>query len=135
GPLSYQPAELGSEPGSIRRGFEYDRVSGSEGGPEFGQVDLVREVPGGDRGDDTHRIATDGPPRGNTHGVCDPEVALPLVLGRRIGHPLHRVDRHVVLRARRQEGRRTGLYGRQGAHRRRMVQQRRMELTQAMDPE
>lgn len=47
--------------------LEDDAVSGGQGGPDLGEVDLVGKVPRGDGADDADGLARDGAPGGDAH--------------------------------------------------------------------
>ena len=107
----------------------------SSAGPDLGEVDLVREVPRRDRGDDTDGLAPDGPPGRDAHRLGHAEIGLPLVGLGEVGRPAQSLDRHVVLRAGGEERRRPDLGGGQRAHLLAVVDERLVQLAHAAHPQ
>ena len=80
-------------PGCVRGGLQHDGVSGGQRGPDLGEVDLVREVPRGDRADDADGLPGDGAPGGDAHRRRLAEILVPLVGLGGIGREAQIVDR------------------------------------------
>ena len=95
GVLGDEAAELAGHPRGVRRRLEDDGAARGQRGADLGEVDLVRDVPGRDRGDDADRPHAGRPPARDAHRPRDAEIGLPLVGLEQVGDPLQALDRDV----------------------------------------
>ncbi len=89
--------------------FENDGVARRQRRAELGEVDLVREVPRGDRADDADRLPCDSAVSLDAHRRGDAEVGGPLIGLGRVRAEAQIVDRALELRHRSQHPRRADL--------------------------
>ncbi len=121
-------------PRCVRRGLEHHGVPGRQCGAEFGQVDLVGDVPRSDGTDDSGGLAADPAMRRDTKWGRVAEVAFPLVgLGHRC-HPTQSGYRFVELGGIGEGQRRPGLGHRQIPQLVGVADEGVLELAQARNP-
>ena len=135
GVLGGQPAELARQPRCVRRRLEHDRAAGRQRRADLGQVDLGRDVPGRDRGDDTDRLAAYRPPARDPHRRRDAEVGLVVVGLGEVGDPAQPLDRSIEAGRDLHELRHPHLGGGQRPEVVGVVEQRLVQLAQAAHPQ
>ena len=96
-------------PRGVGRRFEHHRVTRGQRRTDLGEVDLMREIPGGDRSDHADRLPDDRPMGLDAHRRRDACISRPLVRLRGIGAETEVGDRALQLRHRCQHHRRAHL--------------------------
>ena len=97
-----QVAEHRRRPRGVRSGLENQRVSGRQGRPDLGQVDLVRKIPRRDRADHTDGLTRHRAVGGDALRRRMTEIDVPRVGLGRVGAEAQILDRAFELRACRQ---------------------------------
>ncbi|CAA0079410.1 Uncharacterised protein [Mycolicibacterium vanbaalenii] len=89
GLLSDDLTEKSCAPGGVGRWFQYHGVAGRQGGNHFGEVDLHRIIPRGDRSHYSGWFASDEALGSHAERFGKAEILFPGVVLHKICHPLH----------------------------------------------
>ena len=135
GVLGDELPHRGSAPRGVGCRLQDDGVACGQCGPDLGEVDLMREVPRGDRADHADRLPGDRPVGLDAHRRGDACVGGPLVGLRRVGAEAEVGDRALQLRGRRQHHRRAHLRDRDLAQILDVLGQHLLQLPNAAHPQ